>query len=208
MTCDDTRLDQIGFDDILAEAEAKQADKEFERRTGHMPDSMAEGVPFYRDLIQRHHDAMLIADVDAVMSLREEACDLAVRLNSGDGGILAGADAPGCVLARETVKEPVNVPLWGQEGEFTIVAAGMEVRIEFQGLFGTGASVLYWPGFAARAVDISKPFLSETGYRSFTGVHADPVPGIQPDDFCRRMIETYIEDTLKGRLLAVKERGG
>lgn len=57
---------------------------------------------------------MFNARVDEVMRLRGEAHDLARKLNDGDPGILAGDDAPGCVLARESAAVSGIVPLWGQ----------------------------------------------------------------------------------------------
>ncbi len=49
----------------------------------------------------------------------------------------------------------------------------------------------YWPAFSARAVEFDRPFLSTTGYRSFLGVQGDPVPGLSPDEFTRRVVESY-----------------
>jgi hypothetical protein len=76
----------------------------------------------------------------------------------------------------------------GQTGEFIIEHEGMRVRFELNGLFGIGSSVGFWPGFAAHAVDPDKPFLSQTGYRSFLGIHADPAPGLLPVEFVSRVI--------------------
>jgi hypothetical protein len=45
---------------------------------------MEEALKFYSDLIARHHSAMLAADLDRVMSLRNEANNLARGLNSGE----------------------------------------------------------------------------------------------------------------------------
>jgi len=50
----------------------------------------------------------------------------------------------------------------------------MRARIELDGIFGITGSICFWPGFSARAVDYDRPFLSQTGYRSFLGIYADP----------------------------------
>ena len=71
--------------------------------------------------------------------------------------------------------------MWGQTGQFTINMGTMPVRIEQDGMFGVGAMHMTWPGFSAHAVDYQKPFISETGFRSFIGCHADMLPGITPD---------------------------
>ncbi|GAB4363606.1 MAG: hypothetical protein Kow0060_20440 [Methylohalobius crimeensis] len=47
-------------------------------------------------------------------------------------------------------------------------------------MFGIGSTAFYWLGFSAHAVEFDKPFLSSTGYRSFLGVHADPVLCSEP----------------------------
>lgn len=163
---------QLGFDAVLAEAETENRARIFERETGHLPDTMEEALPFYRDLIRQHHCAMLAADVDEAMDLREEARKLALRLNAGEPGIIAGDDAPGCVLERETAASPGTVPLWGQTGAFVINVAGMRVHIEQDGIFGIGCGFSLWPGFSTHAVELEKPFLSPTGYRSFLGIYA------------------------------------
>jgi hypothetical protein len=48
-----------------------------EQRTAHLPSKMEEAVPYFRQLIDRHHAAMLVGDVDGVLKLRPEARDLA-----------------------------------------------------------------------------------------------------------------------------------
>jgi len=50
-------------------------------------------------------------------------------------------------------------------------------------MFGVSTGSMFWPGFGAYAVDCQRPFISETGYRSFIGCHAEVVPGITPDVF-------------------------
>lgn len=197
---------QLGFDVLLSDAEAANAALRFERATGHLPSGYDEAIPFYRTLIERHHAAMLAADVEAVMRLRNEAHALALRLNGGEPGILAHDDAPGYVLARETAAPEGSVPLWGQDGVFIVDASGMRVRIEMDGMFGIGSTAMFWPGFAAQAVDLDAPFLSETGYRSFLGLAAAPVSGMTPDSFAREAIAAHVRRALKGRLLTIAPR--
>jgi hypothetical protein len=159
-----------------------------------------------RLLIRQHHAAMLEAHVEQVMALREEAHKLALRLNGGEPGIIAHDDAPGYVLARATAAAPETVPQWGQTGDFTVTVNGVAVRIELEGFFGIGGTFLYWPGFAARAVDHGQPFISETGYRSFLGIGADPVAGLTPDEFAAKVIAAHVERELKGRLVPIDAR--
>jgi hypothetical protein len=96
-------------------------------------------------------------------------------------------------------EEQIPEPMWGQTGSFTINIDGMPIRIEQDGIFGTGTLHMTWPPFGAHAVDYQKPFISETGYRCFIGVHADMVSGITPDDFAREMIRAYMQRECKGK---------
>lgn len=194
---------QLGFDSFLAEADTINKAAAFERTHGHLPGTMEEAVTFYRELINRHHAAMLEADIDTVMALREEAGKLARKLNKGDPGILAGPDAPGYVLARETAAQNEAVPLWGQAGLFVVEVGTMRVRIETDGIFGVGASYMAWPGFGAHAVEWDQPFLSETGYRSFFGLTGGLVPNLTQDAFVRQVIAQHVKGDLRGRLRAI-----
>lgn len=194
---------QLGFDDILAEAETINRMAAFEKECGHLPATMEEAIPFFSDLIERHHVAMLAADLDTAMALRRDAEKLALRLNDGEPGILAGPDAPGCVLEDRSAAVAGTVPRWGQRGSFIIDVCAIRVRIDMDGIFGIGSRFMTWMNFSARAVDWDRPFLSETGYRSFMGLHAELVPGLTPDAFAAKVIASHVARTLKGKLLPI-----
>lgn len=194
---------QLGFDALLTAAAEDNRKREKEREIAHLPATMEEAIPFYRLLVRQHHAAVLAADAEKVMQLRREAKLLAVRLNDGDPGIIAHPDAPGCVLARKTAAPSGTVPLWGQQGSFIIEVNDMRTRIALDGLFGIAGSAQFWPGFAAHAVDPDRPFISETGYRSFLGIYAGPVPDLTPDAFTAKVIAAHIERELKGRLRSI-----
>jgi hypothetical protein len=139
-----------------------------------------------------------------VAQLREEAHRLASKLNGFQPGILADDDSPGCVFERETRGAGGAVPLWGQSGSFQIDCAGMLVRIEMMGLFGIGTCFLSCLGFSAHAVEWDRPFLSETGYRSFMDTTDEVPPGYAPDRFVSAYIAEYVRRELKGKLLPIK----
>lgn len=197
---------QLGFDAPLVEAEETNRRAAFVRAHGHLPGTLEKAVPFYRDLIGRHHAAMLAADVGRALALRKEAHRLALVLNHGEPSILAGPEAPGCRLAALTRADNDTVPLWGQEGGFVIDMQGMRVRIVMDGMFGIGARYGTWLNFAAHAVEWDRPFLSPTGYRSFLGLHAEPVPGLTPDAFAAAVIAAHIRTLPKGRPVAIEAR--
>ena len=91
---------QLGFDELLADTDRLNERAAFETKHGHLPATMEEALPFYGELIARHHMAMLDGDLSGAMLLREEAHNLALRLNNGEPSILAGPDAPGSMLER------------------------------------------------------------------------------------------------------------
>ncbi len=192
---------QLGFDGLLTAADADNRNHRLERETAHLPGTMEEGLPFFRSLLEKHHAAMLAGDEEQVMRLRDEADMLALKLNGFESGILAGPEAAGCKLESETAAKPGTVPMWGQEGEFTVCIGSMRVRIEMDGVFGIASGVSFWPGFSAHAVDWDRPFLSETGYRSFLGIHWPVEEGLAPDVFIGKVLSHYIAHDLKGKLV-------
>jgi hypothetical protein len=188
---------QLGFDALLADAKHVNDARAFDKLTSHLPSTMEDALLHYRQLIARHNEAMLAAEVEAAMSIREEAHNLAVRLNGGTSlGIIADDDAPGCVLAARTAAPCGTIPLWGQDGSFIVTVEDMRVRVELEGMFGIGASFCYWPGFSAHIVDRDLPFLSETGFRSFLGSHVQACP-MTPEEFVTATLSAHIRSLRK-----------
>jgi hypothetical protein len=195
---------QLGFNSLLEEAEEANTTRTLTKELAHLPGSMNEALPFFRALMERHHAAMLAGEEREAMVLREEADRLAIKLNNYEPGIIAGDDAPGCVLERLTRAEDGTVPLWGQTGSFEITHGTMRVQIAMDGIFGVASNVFPWLGFAAHAVEWGKPFLSETGYRSFIGLRGGLQPGMTPDSFAREIIALHVSRELRGKLVAIK----
>lgn len=139
---------QLGCDLLLAETDKVNQAAALDRVTGHLPSSLEAALPYYRDLIARHHAAMLAGDGETTIALRHDAGHLALRLNHGEPGILAGPDAPGCRLADLTAADPGAIPARGQQGEFILELAGMRVLIKLSGLFGLGARFTPWLSFS------------------------------------------------------------
>ncbi len=205
MTFSPSENQQLGFDTLLQVAEADNRYRTFERETAHLPGTWEDAVTHHCDQIASHHAAMLANDFDAAMQIRKEAHLLAKKLNGGAPGILTGHDAPGCRLDRACAVATGEIALWGQSGEFLLEAAGMEISVEMEGMFGVGASSMLFLGFSVRAVDPAKLFLSETGYRSFLGCSVEPEIGMTTEGFVRRLVEAHVEHDLKGRLLSIKQ---
>ncbi|MCP3447353.1 hypothetical protein [Bradyrhizobium sp. CCGUVB14] len=197
-------LSPVDFETLLAETDRVNANRVLARETAALPGTMDEALPFFRGLIERHHTAMLRADTASAMAIRSEAEQLATKLNNFEPGYLADSNAPGCVLDRKTRARKGKVPLWGQSGAFEIVVQGMRAWIDMDGVFGISASCVAWLDFKVRAIEWDKPFISETGYRSFLGLGGELVPDLTPDAFVREVIAQHIKVALKGKLLAIK----
>jgi len=93
---------QLGFESLLSASDADNEKRRQKKECAHLPGTMEEALPFYRDLVEAHHAAMLAGDAEAVQRIRSEAHDLALKLNNYEPGIIADDDAPGCVLDRMT----------------------------------------------------------------------------------------------------------
>jgi hypothetical protein len=87
-------MSQLGFTGLLTDADTANGQRRLDRATAHLPGTMEEALPFYRRMIERHHAAMLAAEIGEAMSIREEAHKLAAKLNGGMTGIIASDDAP------------------------------------------------------------------------------------------------------------------
>ena len=197
-------LPPLDFETLLAETDRVNANRVLARETAALPATMNEALPFFRDLIERHHAVMLRADTASAMAIRAEAEQLATKLNGFEPGYLADSNAPGCVLDRKTRARKGKVPLWGQSGAFEVAVQDMRAWIEMDGVFGISGSCTAWLDFKVRAIEWDKPFISETGYRSFLGLGGELVPGLTPDAFVREVIAQHIKVALKGKPVAIK----
>ena len=71
-------------------------------------------------------------------------------------------------------------------------------------MFGLGGTTSSTHGFQAYAVDFDKPFLSETGYRSFVGYSPEIAPGMTPADVAREVLSTDLRPSRYRRPLAAR----
>jgi hypothetical protein len=174
----------------------------FDRKTAHLPDNYDAAIPHFRDLCRRFDAAILAADTSGFDAILHEADDLAIRLNGGTRfGIKADDHSPCNVLECETRASASETPIWGQAGEVIIEIAGCKVRAEVGGIYGIG-----FPSFSAHAIEWDKPFISETGCRSFLGYPSHFGGGVSVEDYVRSTLESYFRNTLKGRLVQIGAR--
>ena len=95
-------------------------------------------------------------------------------------GSMADHDAPGQVIERHCAAVPGDVPLWGQRGQFLVADGDMRALVEYEAGYGgpLGAH------FQFHVIDLDRPFISETGYRS----HFDTARGCMTVDEVARGI--------------------
>ena len=202
-------MTQLGFDNLLYEGTVSNEMHQLKAKYPGLPSTWDDAIPYHHKLIDRCHTAFLAADVDEINRVYDEAealADLLQHIAKGyTSGILA-PDGSGTRLATATRALPGIVPHWGQEGDFIIEAAGMRVRMDTDGIFGIATRFVILPGFGAHAVDYDKPFLSETGFRSFIGYRADLEAGMTVDVFAKSLIEYHVKNALKGKLLAIEQK--
>jgi hypothetical protein len=79
---------QLGFDALLADADQSNRVHMLARETAHLPDTKDVALDFCRQLVARHHDAMLSAR-NAVTALCKKARHLGGPGQPWDPGILA-----------------------------------------------------------------------------------------------------------------------
>lgn len=103
------------------------------------------------------------------------------KMNGGTHvGSMADHDAPGQVIERHCAAVPGDVPLWGQRGQFLVADDDMRALVEYEAGYGSPLNA----HFQFRAVDLDRPFISETGYRS----HFDTARGCMTVDEVARGI--------------------
>ncbi len=196
---------QLGFDSLLAAADETNERHFFLKTVAHLPGTWADALPFYRALLDSHNAAMVEGNDEEVCRLKTEAYDLAVKLSDGVSLGICAPDGYGSKLEREAAAAAGTIPKWGQAGSFVIDHEGMEARVELDGLFGIGSFYDFWPGFKAYAVNRRKPFISDTGFRSFSGYgYSELIPGLTPDQFVGEMLTNHIENQLGGKLVRIK----
>jgi hypothetical protein len=182
-----------------SEVTHKPAPFDADKRTAAIDTALS--IAQYRAMIEEHHAAMVAGNEKIALAIRKDAHELAAEMNGGTTlGIMGGEGSPCDVLERATAAPAGTVPLWGQTGDYIIDVDGMRVRIEQDGMFGIGCSSLFWTPFAVHAVDYDKPFVSNTGYRSFCGLLGEPQAGFTPDTFARELLRAHIKKEMKGKL--------
>ena len=109
------------------------------------------------------------------------------KLNGGTFfGCRADDLAAGKIIERHCASALGEVPMWGQTGQFLIEVEGIRALVDFG--YGYGVGCTHYDFYA---VDLDRPFISETGYRSHLDVL---VEGRTVDEAATAIFTSYLKE--------------
>lgn len=127
-----------------------------------LPDSEQAQLEYGRAAMARFNDAIMASDDVAAKNAEKDFEAAIYRLNGGTMfGCSAGPEAGGSRLRAYCAEVPGTVPAWGQDGCFLVTVQSVRVVVTADQTFG-----MWRPHFALEAIDLDRPFISSTGYRS------------------------------------------
>jgi hypothetical protein len=150
-----------------------------------------------KQIAGHYHDAVLAGHVEVLDQMESAYSALVYKLNGETMmGCKADDDSAGHVLARDVAATPGQVPGWGQAGEFLLEVEGVRVWVVMtHHMLGNHRAC------DLHAVDLDKPFISETGYRS-AGLTVTSNIGDTVDQAARRMVLDVMHS--EGKLKAIE----
>lgn len=122
------------------------------------------------------------------------------KLNGGTNfGCMADDEAAGRVIERHCAAVQGDVPLWGQRGQFLAVAGDVRALVEYEAGYGGPLNA----HFQFHAVDLDRPFISATGYRS----HFDTARGCMTvDEVARGILAAMLAEKKRPVLIEASYR--
>jgi hypothetical protein len=141
-------------------------DKRAARLAVSMSSDPATLLDVAADAVGALHAAVLSGDADAAAEADDRYEAVIWKLNGGRFfGCMADEGSAGRVVERHCRAAPGTVPLWGQSGAFVVAVNGMRAIVEVSDRIGSRIGTNH-VSFEFHAVDLDRPFISETGYRS------------------------------------------
>ncbi|CAH2946138.1 MAG: FIG00466505: hypothetical protein [uncultured Paraburkholderia sp.] len=164
-----------------------ERDAQAARIAAHMPDDRAGILGEAQKAIDALNDAVLARDVEAAEAaeLRYEAAVWKLNGNTFFGS-MAGPESGGVIAQQACSAAPGTVPKWGQSGGFVATVDGIRALVSVGDGFGVRRA-----HFEFRAVDLDRPFISETGYRSY---FAAPFGGVTVRDAVEATLAALIAE--------------
>lgn len=145
---------------------AKTKNQSRDTRTAEIASGLPEGES---ELLEQARQAVLMLNT-AVLSADSAGADTAAQLYDAVRYKLNGNTFRACSVGNPSVTqrieaycaaEPGTVPMWGQCGEFLLDMGTYRLWVTCNMTFG-----MQMPHMEFHAVDLNRPFLSESGYRS------------------------------------------
>jgi hypothetical protein len=165
------------------------------------PELLAADLPHDKPALQAEAERLVDAINAAILAGDLAGAELASAKYSAivwkqNGGTLsgsyAGPSSPGVKLDAHCAARPGDVPKWGQHGDFLVERQGMRVWVHYEPWSGAIRA-----HFELNVVDLDRPFLSETGYRS----HFQTV---KPGDAVKTVAEGIVDAFLMQRRRGVE----
>ncbi|HFO4125101.1 TPA: hypothetical protein ACHJUD_004286 [Escherichia coli] len=136
---------------------------------------------------QQRHDAVY----------RFEAC-----IWKMNGKTFFGCHEAAHVISEYCRADDGSIPMWGQHGDFIIESfSGMRARVKVE-----AGCMMGYLSTSFHAVDLSAPFVSETGYRSHFVQLSDVKPGETVDAHVSRVFQSLIDARKKPAFIAADSR--
>lgn len=142
------------------------------------------------------HAAVLCSDSAAATEAADRYEATVWKLNGGTFfACRADKDSAGRVIEQHCKAVPGQVPMWGQTGQFVIEVDGIRALVLFGDGFGVGRT-----HYEFHAVDLDRPFISETGYRShFDNLVAGKTVAEAAAAICAGFLATERRHKIKGK---------
>ena len=151
-----------------------------------LPDARDELFESARGIVDQIDAALVAGDLVLGDQCLERYDAVLWKLNGGaTRGMCATDESPGALVERYCAAPPGQVPKWGQQGSFLVEVDGVRVWVEA----GPGYGIHCPQSVSLHAVDLDRPFVSETGYRS-----TFPRPPGTLLDAVLRVIRHYLEE--------------
>ncbi|EIP3206722.1 protein klcB [Salmonella enterica] len=136
---------------------------------------------------QQRHDAVY----------RFEAC-----IWKMNGKTFFGCHEAAHVISEYCRADDGSIPMWGQHGDFIIESfSGMRARVKVE-----AGCMMGYLSTSFHVVDLSAPFVSETGYRSHFVQLSDVKPGETVDAHVSRVFQSLIDARKKPAFIAADSR--
>ena len=143
--------------------------------------------------VDKYHDAVLAGHIEVLDQMEAAYTALVFKLNGETlVGCAADESSSANALLRAVAAKPGQAPRWGSAGEFLLEVEGLRVRVVIRpDLLGNHHACALW------AVDLDRPFVSASGYRS-AGLTATNCLGLTVDQAARALVLDLLQ--IEGKL--------